>query len=60
VVWTLRIPKRSARPPLAHLIALAEVSHGLASGDGRHHFFEAMSFSMALSSVASVNSFFQL
>jgi hypothetical protein len=30
--------KRSVRPPLAHLIALAEMSHGLASGDGRDHF----------------------
>ena len=35
-----------ARPPLAHLVVLAERSRGLSSGDGRHHFFEAMSFSM--------------
>jgi hypothetical protein len=47
-----------ARPPLAHRIGLAQVSRGYSSGDGRHHFFEAMSFNMALSSIASASSFF--
>ena len=49
-----------ARPPLAHLIGLTEMSHGLPSSDRRHHFFAAISFSMALSSIASANSFFSL
>src|SRR5581483_2155371 len=53
-------PHRSARPPLAHPIALAQVSHGLPSGGGRHHFFAAMSFNMTLSSIASARSFFSL
>jgi hypothetical protein len=48
----------SARPPLAHRIDIPQVSRGLSSGDGRHHFFEATSFSMALSSIASAKSFF--
>jgi hypothetical protein len=53
-------PDHRARPPLAHLPGLAQMSDGLSSGDGRHHFFEAMSFSIALSSIASASSFFSL
>lgn len=49
-----------ARPPLAHLIGLAEVNHSLPLHDGRHHFFALMSFSIALSSIASVRNFFSL
>src|SRR5450432_165677 len=49
---------RSARPPLAHLIGQAKVSHRLSSCDGRHHFFAAISFNMTLSSIASARSFF--
>jgi hypothetical protein len=36
------------------------VSDGFAPGGGRHHFFEAISLSIALSSSASANSFFSL
>jgi hypothetical protein len=32
------------------------VNDGLSPGGGRHHFFEAISFSIALSSIASANS----
>jgi hypothetical protein len=49
-----------ARPPLAHLVNLAEMSHGLSLGDGRHHFFEATSFNIVLSSIASARSRFSL
>ena len=49
-----------ARPTLAHLIIHAKVSHGFPPGDGRYHFFDATSLSMALSSIASANSFFSL
>ena len=40
--------------------ATLQVSHGLPPGGGRHHFFDATSFSMALSSIASASSFFSL
>src|SRR5690606_6356596 len=50
----------TARPPLAHLMHLAQMRHGFPPGSGRHHFFEATSFSMALSSIASASSFFSL
>ena len=36
------------------------MSDGFAPGGGRHHFFEAISLSIALSSSASANSFFSL
>src|SRR5215471_6228709 len=59
------IPHRGAigakcrtRPPLADLIGDPKVSDGLTPGGGRHHFFEAMSLSMALSSIASASNFF--
>ena len=48
------------RPPFAHLERYLEMSDGLAPRDGRHHFFELMSLSMALSSIASASSFFSL
>jgi hypothetical protein len=35
-----------------------QISDGLSPGGGRHHFFAATSFSMALSSIASASSFF--
>jgi hypothetical protein len=38
------------RPPLADLICDPKVSDGFSPGGGRHHFFEAISFSIALSS----------
>ena len=52
--------ERRTRPPLAHLIRDPKVSDGLSPGGGRHHFFAAISFSMALSSIASASSFFSL
>jgi hypothetical protein len=36
------------------------VSGGLSSGGGRHHFLAATSRNIALSSIASANSFFSL
>src|SRR5262249_31730509 len=47
-----------ARPPLAHPMHRARVSHGLPFGGGRHHFRELMSLRTAISSMASANSFF--
>src|ERR1700737_2353032 len=49
-----------ACPPLAHLVDLAEVRGGLSSSGGRHQFLSATPRSMALSSIASANSFFNL
>ena len=43
----LKLSPAAARTALAHRMNLAQVSRGLPSGDGRRHFFEAMSFSMA-------------
>src|SRR5207253_11461529 len=51
---------RLACPPLAHSVDLVEVSGGLGSGGGRHHFLAATSRNIALSSIASANSFFSL
>jgi hypothetical protein len=47
-------------PAAGSPVDLVEVSRGLASGGGRHHFLAATSCNMALSSIASANSFFQL
>jgi len=52
--------ERRTRPPLADLKRDPKVSDGLSPGGGRHHFFEAISFSIALSSIASAKSFFSL
>src|SRR6202035_6184772 len=52
--------ERRTRPPLADLIRDPKVSDGLAPGGGRHHFFEAISLSIALSSIASAKSLFSL
>jgi hypothetical protein len=52
--------ERRTRPPLADLIRDPKVSDGLSPGGGRHNFFVAISFSMALSSIASAKSFFSL
>src|SRR6185437_10491152 len=49
-----------ARPALAHLIGLAEMGHSLPPHNGRHHFFELRSFSIATSSIVSASSFFSL
>ncbi|MGY3149553.1 hypothetical protein ACVWYQ_006552 [Bradyrhizobium sp. USDA 3397] len=51
-------PEHRTRPSLAHLERTLQVSDGLSPGGGRHHFFEATSLSMALSSIASAKSFF--
>jgi hypothetical protein len=51
-------PNHPARPALAHLERLSEVSRGFSPCGGRYHFFEAISFSIALSSIESANSFF--
>jgi oxalate---CoA ligase len=45
---------------LADLKRDTKVSDGLAPGGGRHHFFAAISLSIALSNSASANSFFSL
>src|SRR5688500_19007377 len=47
-----------ARPPLAHCMHGARMSHGLPSSSGRHHFRALMSFRMALSRTVSARSFF--
>src|SRR6185436_4992869 len=47
--------ERRTRPPLADLIRDPKVSDGLSPGGGRHHFFEAISFS-----IASASSFLSL
>jgi hypothetical protein len=47
-----------ARPPFAHLVRLPQISDGLSLDSGRHHFFDSRSFSAALSSIESANSFF--
>src|SRR5262249_59399309 len=52
--------KCRTRPPLADLKRETKVSDGVSPGGGRHHFFAAISFSMALSSIASANSLFTL
>jgi hypothetical protein len=49
--------QRLARPPLAHVERRTQVSDSLSLGSGRHHFFASRSFSAALSSMASANSF---
>ena len=49
-----------ARPPLAHVERSTQVSASLSLGSRRHHFFASRSFSAALSSMASANSFFGL
>ena len=51
---------RPARPPLAHVERRTQMSDSLSLGSGRHHFFASRSFSAALSSMASANSFFSL
>jgi hypothetical protein len=50
----------TTRPPLADPKRETKVSDGLSPGGGRHHFFVAISFSIALSSIASANSLFSL
>jgi hypothetical protein len=50
--------KCPTRPPFAHIETAAQMSDGLSPCGGRHHFFAATSFSMALSSIASASSFF--
>ena len=49
-----------ARPPLAHLVAIAKMSDSLSLHSGRYHFFDSRSFKAALSSMASAKSFFSL
>jgi hypothetical protein len=44
----------------SRLIRETKVSDGLSPGGGRHHFFEAISFNIALSSIASAKSLFSL
>ena len=53
-------PDGFARPPLAHLERSTQVSDSLSLGSGRQRFFVSRSFSAALSSIASANSFFSL
>lgn len=53
-------PNHSARPPLAHLVALHQIRRGFSPGGGRHYFFVSRSLSTALSSFASASSRFSL
>src|SRR5262249_62298943 len=50
-------PNHRPRPPLAHLERGTQVTDSLALRGGRHHFFAAISLSIALSSIASARSF---
>ena len=45
-------------PPLADPVRLARSGHRGSPSGGRHHFLDVMSFSTALSSIASASSFF--
>jgi hypothetical protein len=45
---------------LAHIVHFAQVNHRIPLPNGRHHFFELMSRSMALSNICSARSFFSL
>src|SRR6267154_1864219 len=49
-----------ARPPLAHLIGLLQISRSLPMRGGRHHFFPSRSFNATLSSMASASIRFSL
>lgn len=49
---------QSTRPTLAHPVMLPGMSEDFPLGARRYHFFEARSFSTALSSIGSANSFF--
>src|SRR5262249_27822066 len=51
-------PEERAPPPLADAVRLARRGNRAPPCHGRHHFFDAMSFSTALSSMASARSFF--
>ena len=48
------------RPPFGDIKRDPKLSDGLSSGGGRHHFFAAISLSIALSSIASAKSFLTL
>src|SRR5580693_1556924 len=48
-------PDHPAGPPLAHLDGVTQISRGLPSCGGPHHFFPSRSFSAALSSMASAS-----
>jgi hypothetical protein len=50
--------QHTARPALADLMNRTKVSHSFPHCPGRHHLFEAMSFSMALRGIASARSRF--
>src|SRR5919107_2130984 len=52
--------RKGTRPPLAQLVASAQMSDGLSPGGGRHHFLASRSFSATLSSMASARSFLSL
>jgi hypothetical protein len=66
IVWLRRpVPDRTpvhrkhgTRPTLAHPMPGTEVRHRFSPRGGRQNFFVAMSFSMALSSIASASSRF--
>src|SRR5262249_16441911 len=47
-------------PPLAHLQHATQMSDSISLGSGPYHFFARSSFSAALSSIDSANSFFSL
>jgi len=49
-----------ARPSLADLMDLDQMRHSFPLPNGRHHFLELMSRSMALSNICSVSSFLSL
>ena len=47
-------------PPLADAVRFSRGTHRGSPSGGRHHFLDVISFSTALSSMASANSFFSL
>src|SRR5262249_19367945 len=55
----IRSPCRT-RPPFADIQHDPKLCDRLSPGGGRHHFFAAISLSIALSSIASAKSFFSL
>ena len=48
------------RPSLAYIVRFAQVNHRIPLCHGRHHFFELMSRSMALSNICAARSFLSL
>jgi hypothetical protein len=52
--------QNTTRPTLAHSVLITQVNHRISLSFGRYHFFELISFNIALSSICSASSFFNL